>query len=44
MSPLDPDRPLVSAICWDFDRIIVPHGEALETGGRERLAAGFAFL
>jgi hypothetical protein len=29
---------------WDFDRIIVSHGEVLETGGRERLAAGFAFL
>jgi hypothetical protein len=29
---------------WDFDRVIVSHGEVLETGGRARLAAGFAYL
>lgn len=29
---------------WDFDRIVVSHGEVLERDGRERLAAGFAFL
>jgi hypothetical protein len=29
---------------WDFDRVIVSHGDVLETGGRDRLAAGFAFL
>lgn len=29
---------------WEFDRIIVSHGEVLETGGRERFAAAFAFL
>ena len=29
---------------WDFDRVIVSHGEVLETGGRGRLAEGFAFL
>src|SRR5262249_35995022 len=29
---------------WDFDRIIVTHGDILETGGRERFAAAFAFL
>jgi hypothetical protein len=29
---------------WDFDRIIVSHGDVLETGGRERLAEAFAFL
>jgi hypothetical protein len=29
---------------WDFDRIILSHGEVLEIGGRERLAAAFAFL
>ena len=29
---------------WDFDRVIVSHGEVLETGGRDRFAAAFAFL
>jgi len=29
---------------WDFDRVIVTHGDVLETGGHERLAAAFAFL
>jgi hypothetical protein len=29
---------------WDFDRIVVSHGDVLETGGRERFAAAFAFL
>jgi hypothetical protein len=29
---------------WNFDRVIVSHGEVLETGGRDRFAAAFAFL
>jgi hypothetical protein len=29
---------------WNFDRIIVSHGEVLENGGREKFAAAFAFL
>lgn len=29
---------------WDFDRVIVSHGEIVEVGGRERFAAAFAFL
>jgi hypothetical protein len=29
---------------WDFDRVIVGHGEIVETGGRARLENGFAFL
>jgi hypothetical protein len=29
---------------WDFDRVIVTHGEVLESGGRQRLAEAFAFL
>ena len=28
---------------WDFDRVILTHGEVLETGGKERLARAFAF-
>jgi hypothetical protein len=29
---------------WDFDRIIMSHGDVLEAGGRGRLAKAFAFL
>lgn len=29
---------------WDFDRVIVTHGDVLETGGREKLRAAFAYL
>jgi hypothetical protein len=29
---------------WNFDRIIVSHGEVLENGGRDKFAAAFAFL
>jgi hypothetical protein len=31
-------------LAWDFDRVIVSHGDVLEHGGRERVAAAFAFL
>ncbi len=29
---------------WDFDRVIVSHGDVLASGGRERFAQAFAFL
>lgn len=29
---------------WDFDRVIVTHGDVLETGGHQRFADAFAFL
>jgi hypothetical protein len=29
---------------WDFDRVVMSHGEVLETGGRARLAEAFAYL
>jgi hypothetical protein len=29
---------------WDFDRIIVSHGDILERGGHEHFAGAFAFL
>lgn len=35
---------LARVLQWDFDRIIVSHGDVLETGGREKLSAAFAFL
>ena len=30
-------------LAWDFDRIVVSHGEVLREGGRRRLAEAFAF-
>ncbi len=43
------DRPALRAsvekiLAWDFDRIVVTHGEVLERGGRDALRAGFAWL
>ena len=29
---------------WDFDRVVVAHGEVLESGGREALRCGYAWL
>jgi hypothetical protein len=37
-------RSLRRILEWDFDRVIVGHGEIVETGGRARLENGFAFL
>jgi len=31
-------------LAWDFDRIIVTHGDVLDSGGRSRFAAAFEFL
>jgi hypothetical protein len=28
---------------WDFDRVIVTHGDVLESGGKEKLRAAYAF-
>ena len=48
-SKLDPllirDRPaaresLERILAWDFDRVVVAHGDVLESGGREALARG----
>jgi hypothetical protein len=35
---------LDAILAWDFDRVIVSHGELLETGGRAAMHAAFAFL
>jgi hypothetical protein len=52
-STLDPwlirDRPaarrsLERILAWDFDRIVVAHGDVLESGGREALRRGYAWL
>jgi hypothetical protein len=29
---------------WDFDRVIMSHGEVLESGGRDRVRLAFSFL
>jgi hypothetical protein len=31
-------------LAWDFDRVVVAHGEVLESGGPEALRAGYAWL
>lgn len=35
---------LARILAWDFDRVVVTHGEVLEHGGREALRAGYAWL
>ena len=37
-------RSLEQILAWDFDRVVVTHGDVLEHGGRAALRAGFAFL
>jgi hypothetical protein len=43
------DRPALRAsveriLEWDFERVVVTHGDVLERGGRDALRAGFAWL
>lgn len=43
------DRPAARAsvnkiLLWDFDRIIVTHGDVLDAGGRDRMRAAFSYL
>lgn len=35
---------LETVLGWDFDRVVMCHGEVLERGGREALRDGFAWL
>ncbi len=37
-------RSLDRVLEWSFDRVIVSHGEIVESGGREQLAKGYAWL
>ena len=37
-------RSLEHVLGWDFDRVIVSHGEVLETGGQAAVRDAFAFL
>ena len=38
------ERDVERVLDLDFDRIIVSHGEVLESGGRDALAKGYAWL
>ena len=31
-------------LAWDFDRVVVTHGDVLKTGGHDAVAAAFAYL
>ena len=35
---------LEKILAWDFDRVVIAHGEILESGGREALREGYAWL
>jgi hypothetical protein len=35
---------LEAILAWDFDRVVVTHGDVLESGGRSALREAFAFL
>ena len=37
-------RSLDRILAWDFDRVVVAHGDVLERGGRELLREGYAWL
>ena len=37
-------RSLERILTWDFDRVVVAHGDILETGGREALRQGYSWL
>jgi len=37
-------RSLATILSWDFERVIVTHGEVLERGGPAAVRAGFAYL
>ena len=36
--------PVDRVLTWDFDRVIMAHGEVLESGGREAMRTAFAWL
>ena len=37
-------RSLEQILAWDFDRVVVAHGNVLERGGRDLLRAGYSWL
>ena len=37
-------RSIDALLAWDFDRVVMSHGEVLESGGRAKLEQAFAFL
>jgi hypothetical protein len=37
-------RSIDHLLTWDFDRVVLAHGEIVETGGREGLRSAFAWM
>lgn len=37
-------RSLEQILAWDFDRVVVAHGDVLESGGRDALRTGYRWL
>ena len=37
-------RSLERVLTWPFERVVVAHGDVLETGGREALTRGYRWL
>lgn len=37
-------KSLERILAWDFDRVVVAHGDVLESGGREALRQGYSWL
>jgi hypothetical protein len=37
-------RELGELLSWDFDRLVMAHGEVVETGGRAALAGAYRWL
>ena len=37
-------RDLTEILSWDFDRVIMSHGEVIETGGKDAVAGAFGWL
>jgi hypothetical protein len=37
-------RDLAEILSWDFDRVVMTHGEVIETGGKDAVARAFSWL
>ena len=35
---------LEQILAWDFDRVVVAHGDILDSGGHQALSAGYIWL
>ena len=41
---LDAQESLLTILSWDFDAVVMAHGEVIETGGKEKLTEGSQWL